>query len=143
MSTRIAKITERHHHELVLELVSACKADDLPRIRHILTRTSLITTDIEPPHYGLVRELASACNADDLPRIRHLLTTTSLEGADATEALRKSLSLPVTRCLLEHGADANYDPPWRPETDPESLDRLKLFAEFGYDVKLKGHLILQ
>jgi hypothetical protein len=143
MSMPIAIDTEPPHHKLVRELVSACNADDLPRIRHILTKTPLIAIDLDPPHHKLVRELVSACDADDLPRIRHLLTTTSLEKAHATDVLKNTYSLPVTRCLLEQGADADYKPTWRPETNHESLERLKLFAEFGYDVKLKGHLILQ
>jgi hypothetical protein len=144
MSTPIATDTEPPYYKLVRELVSACNADNLPRIRHILTKTPLFAIDLDPPHHKSKRELVSACNADDLPRIRQLLTTTSLESADATRAVRyHSLSLSVTRCLLEHGADADYSPPWQPETDHESLERLKLFAEFGYDVKLKGHLILQ
>jgi hypothetical protein len=107
------------------------------------TMSTPIDIDTEPSHHELVRELHSACKADDLARIRHLLTTTSLESADATNALRVSLSLPVTRCLLEQGAIANYRPPLWPRTKDESLERLKLFAEFGYDFGLKGHLILQ
>lgn len=86
----------------------------------------------------LRRELDSACKAGDLPRIRQLLTTTSLDRSDANGVFASSLPLSVLRCLLEHGADADFI-----EKRGLTLDVLRLLAEFDFDVKAKGHLILQ
>lgn len=88
----------------------------------------------------LRRELDSACKADDLPRIRQLLTTTSLGRSDANGVFASSLPLSVLRCLLEHGADADFI---GSKNHDLTLDVLKLLVEFGFDVKAKGHLILQ
>ena len=96
--------------------------------------------DEEQDHDELVQELKLACDEDDIPRIVHLLTTTSLDSADATDVVTKKHSIRTLQCLLEHGADATCI---RSKLRVPSLDVLKLLARFGYDVKAKGHLILQ
>jgi hypothetical protein len=93
-----------------------------------------------PPHYVLVEELQLACDEDDIPRIKRLFATTSLDSDDANKVFTPRHSIQTLQCLLEHGANANgfvssrYAP---------SLEALKILARFGYDVKGRGHLILQ
>jgi hypothetical protein len=96
----------------------------------------------EPAYHELVRELDLACDADNLPRIRQLLTTTSFKSRDITGAFDESQSVHVLRCLLEHGANADYIAS-STRLRVLTLDHLKATAEFGYDVKSKGHEILQ
>jgi hypothetical protein len=72
------------------------------------------------------RELEAACKTNDIARVRELFATRP--------------SLPLMRCLLEHGAEfASYVR----VKSPPSLDVVKLFVEFGYDVKAEGHKMLQ
>jgi hypothetical protein len=97
----------------------------------------------EPAYHELVRELHLACDADDLPRIRQLLTTTSFESRDVTGAFDASQSVYVLRCLLEHGANADAIASSSTCLHVLTLDHLKATAQFGYDVKSKGHEILQ
>jgi hypothetical protein len=87
------------------------------------------------------QELEAACRANDIARVRELFATRPLNDRDATIcSFSTSPSLPLMRCLLEHGADfARYL--W--VESPPSLDIVKLFVEFGYDVKSEGHKILQ
>jgi hypothetical protein len=85
-------------------------------------------------------ELEAACEAEDTTRIRQLLTTTILGGSDTTRAFESPFSVPVLRCLLECGANAS---PVTRRHKIQCLDQLKLLAEFGFDVRSEGHLILQ
>lgn len=96
----------------------------------------------EPAYHELVRELELACDADDLPRIRQLLTTSSFKSRGITGAFDESQSVHVLRCLLEHGANADYIAS-SSRIRILTLDHLKVTAEFRYDVKSKGHEILQ
>ena len=97
-------------------------------------------TSAHQEHHELVEDLEKACEADDIACIRRLLTATSLEGKDATSAFDEQHSVSVLRCLLENGANADSIVLHSREL---SLDRLKACAEFGFDFKSKGHLILQ
>lgn len=94
----------------------------------------------ECDHDELLQELKVACDEEDIPRIGQLLTTTPLNSADATNVVTKKHSIRTLQCLLEHGADADRV---RSKLRVPSLDVLKVLARFGYDVKAKGHLILQ
>ena len=94
----------------------------------------------EQDHDELVQELKSACDEEDIPRIAHLLTTTSFDSDDATDVVTEKHSVRTMQCLLEHGADADRI---ASSIQVPSLDVFKLLARFGYDVKAKGHLILQ
>ena len=94
----------------------------------------------ECDHDDLLQELKEACNEEDISRIGQLLTTTPLNSADATNVITEQHSVCTLQCLLEHGADANRA---RSRIGVPSLDVLKILAKFGYDVKAKGHLILQ
>lgn len=87
------------------------------------------------------REFEAACKANDIARVRELFATGRLNDNDATNcSFTTSLSLPIMRCLLKHGADiARY----LLVKSPPSLDMVKLFVEFGYDVKAEGHKMLQ
>lgn len=85
------------------------------------------------------RELGAACKANDIARVRELFATRPLNNNDATNCgLTTSPSLPLMRCLLEHGAVLA-----KLVNSPSSLDMVKLFVEFGYDVKAEGHKMLQ
>jgi hypothetical protein len=87
------------------------------------------------------RELQEACKANDIARVRELFATRPLTGLDADlYGGLTSPDLPLMRCLLEHGADIERHLLVSP---PTSLDMVKLFVEFGYDVKAEGHKMLQ
>ena len=89
----------------------------------------------------LRRTLFSAIKHDNVDRVSQLLATSSLQAGDATEALKRALtSTAVMRCLLLHGADAKaYDQ----IENVRSAEILRLLVEFGYEIKLTGHLIIQ
>ena len=101
-----------------------------------------VETKKAPAYHELVRELHLSCGTDDVPLIRQLLTTTSFKSRDVTRAFDKSQSVHVLRCLLEHGAEAEYIAS-SSDIHVLTLDQLKSTVEFGYDVKFKGHEILQ
>lgn len=103
---------------------------------------SLFSEEEETPHNHARRELVMAARAYDKPRVRQLFETTPLDADDATKYLVwASPDLPMMRFLLERGADANSF--GIRSTCRRSLDVLKLLAEFGFDVKSEGHIILQ
>lgn len=87
------------------------------------------------------RELEAACKTNDIARVSELFATRPLNNDDASHCIfRTSPSLPLMRCLLEHGAEfASYVR----VKSPPSLDVVKLFVEFGYDVEAEGHKMLQ
>jgi hypothetical protein len=95
-----------------------------------------------PAYHELVRELHLSCDTDDVPLIRRILKTTSFKSRDVTRAFDRSQSVHVLRCLLDHGADADYIAS-SSDIYVLTLDQLKTTAEFGYDVRSKGHEILQ
>jgi hypothetical protein len=99
-----------------------------------------MSTSEGPSRDELNLELEAACKAEDTTRIRQLLTTTILGSSDVTHAFEGPFSVPVLRCLLECGANANLVTRGH---KIQSLDQLKLLAEFGFDVRSEGHLILQ
>jgi len=105
---------------------------------------SAMSTQVEtkkvPVYHELVRELHLSCDTDDVPLIRQLLTTTSFKSRDVTRAFEESQSVHVLRCLLEHGADADYI---ASSSSVLTLDQLKATVEFGYNIRSKGHEILQ
>lgn len=94
------------------------------------------------PDSAAVRELRLACKANDSQRVRKLLDDGSTSAADATACLtetRENLSL--MRLLLEHGGDpaacaGTY-------YMAQSFDLIKLLVEFGYDIAINGHNVLQ
>jgi len=88
------------------------------------------------------RELETAYRVNDIIRVREEFATRLLNEGDATIcSYNTSPNLPLIRCLLEHGADfTRYLLLVLP---PPSLDTVKLFVEFGYDVKAEGHKMLQ
>ena len=89
-----------------------------------------------PPH----PDLEQACAADDVSRVRGIFAAERLDKEYATTCSRDAESLDMMRCLLEHGAEISTYTNGRP---PKSLEKVKLLAEFGYDVKAEGHKILQ
>ena len=94
------------------------------------------------PDSAAVRELRLACKANDSKRVRELLDDDSITAEIATaclEAAHPNLSL--MRLLLDHGAD----PAVCAETHymGESFDLIKLLVEFGYDMGINGHCVLQ
>ena len=89
-----------------------------------------------PPH----PELEQACAANNIPRVREIFAVESLDKDYASKYSLDVESLDMMRCLLELGADILAYTNRRP---PGSLDRVKLLVEFGYDVKVEGHKILQ
>ena len=89
-----------------------------------------------PPHPDLEQAFA----ADDVSRVREIFAAELLDKEYATTCSRDAESLDMMRCLLEHGVDISTYTNGRP---PESHEKVKLLAEFGYDVKAEGHKILQ
>ena len=85
-------------------------------------------------------ELERACKENDIARVHELFTTRALDQNDATTCTFRISDLSLMRCLLEHGADLRW---YVEKNAPPSLDMVKLFVEFGYDVKVEGHKILQ
>lgn len=89
-----------------------------------------------------VRQLTDACGANDSQRLRQLLDSGSITRADATASLDSTLAkLPLMRMLLEHGADPAACA--IPQFMKRSIDLVKLLVDFGYDIKINGHCILQ
>ena len=76
------------------------------------------------------------------PKVRRLFETTPLDADDATKYLSwASPDLAMMRFLLERGADAHsFSIRLAYHGSP---DVVKLLTEFGFDVKSKGHIILQ
>lgn len=96
--------------------------------------------------HRLRRELDDACLTGDVSRVRQLFVDGDLDASDATDTLRSSEGFPLAtiRCLLELGADVDQFVPWAAsDGEIQSLEAMELLVEFGYDVKLRGHLILQ
>jgi hypothetical protein len=89
-----------------------------------------------PSHSGLER----ACEANDIRRVREICANESLDGDYATRCILGVKSLDMMRCLLEQGAEAST---YMHRSTPKSLAVVKLCVEFGYDVKVEGHKILQ
>lgn len=85
-------------------------------------------------------ELKRACKDNDVARVHELFTTRSLDHEDATSCTYEMFNLPLMRCLLEHGADLRW---YLVKHAPPSLNVIKLFVEFGFDVEAGGHTILQ
>jgi hypothetical protein len=86
------------------------------------------------------QELKRDCEENDIPRVHELFATRPLSQKDATSCTSRITDLPLMRCLLEHGANLRR---YLEKNAPPSLDMIKLFVEFGYDVKAEGHKILQ
>ncbi|XXH00073.1 hypothetical protein Hte_006415 [Hypoxylon texense] len=85
-------------------------------------------------------DLGAACSMNDVASIERLFQTGRLSAKDAMwELCLHSNSVEVTRCLLEHGEV----PTAKDMEHARSLDQIKLFAEFGFDVKAEGHLLLE
>lgn len=85
-------------------------------------------------------DLQQACETKDIPRVRELFAVESLGNEYATKYSCGVESFDLMRCLLEHGADIET---YMCLQSPKSPDMVKLFVEFGYDVKAEGHKILQ
>lgn len=90
----------------------------------------------------LVRGLRSACTANNISRVRELLDDGSITASDATSCLDDAhQDLLLVRMLLEHGADPSGCA--RVCRISKSFDLVKLLVEFGYDISINGHCILQ
>ena len=76
------------------------------------------------------------------PKVRQLFETTPLDADDATKYLSwASPDLAMMRFLLERRADVHS---FRIRLAYHgSLDVVKPLTEFGFDIKSKGHIILQ
>lgn len=94
------------------------------------------------PASAAVHELRLACEANDSRRVRELLENDSITATDATACLESThRNLPLMRLLLEHGADPAVCAKARYMRD--SFDLIKLLVEFGYDIGMNGHFVLQ
>jgi hypothetical protein len=94
------------------------------------------------PDSAPVRELRFACKANDSLRVRELLDNSCITAEDATACLEDAHSnLSLMRLLLEHGADPAVFA--RRHYMSRSFDLVKLLVEFGYDISINGHLVLQ
>ncbi|SMR52549.1 unnamed protein product [Zymoseptoria tritici ST99CH_3D1] len=84
-------------------------------------------------------EFREALSSGDVDRIRQLYAAGRLDAEDVSEQLMQTPEDPVMlRCLLECGGDPN-DISLR---GVGSGEELRILAEFGFDIKSKGHLIL-
>lgn len=110
-----------------------------------MARTKPGYRDVRPrrePDSELVRELRSACKTDHIGRVRELLDAGSVTPTDATLCLRDALQdISLVRLLLEHGADPSGGA--RVLYMSRSFALVKLLVEFGYDISINGHCILQ
>jgi len=89
-----------------------------------------------------VDELRSACETKDSKRVRDLLDNGSITAIDATACLQETWrDLSLMRLLLEHGADPSACASKR--YIKQSFDLIKLLVEFGYDIAINGHNVLQ
>jgi hypothetical protein len=87
-------------------------------------------------------ELRLACKAENSKRVHELLGEGLITAANATACLEDTWrDLVVTRLLLEHGADPAVC--GRTHRMSQSFDLIKLLVEFGYDIKINGHCVLQ
>ena len=87
-------------------------------------------------------ELRAACQADDSRRISELLRNGTVSAADATACLGNTTrNLSSMRMLLEHGADPASVASTKYMS--RSFKLIKLLVEFGYDISVNGHCILQ
>jgi len=96
--------------------------------------------------HQLQRELHETCLTGDIARLRQLFADADFDAADAMDTMRSSEGYPIVtiRCLLELGADVAQFVPWAASDGGiQSLEAMELLVGFGYDVKAKGHLILQ
>lgn len=94
------------------------------------------------PDSAAMHELRLACKANDSNRARELLDDDSITATDATACLEGThRNLPLMRLLLEHGADPAVCAKTRYMR--ESFDLIKLLVEFGYDIGINGHYVLQ
>lgn len=89
-----------------------------------------------------LRGLRNACSANDSQRLQELLDSGTVTRADANACLEFTKDqLPLMRMLLQHGADPAVCATTR--LMKRSIDLVKLLVEFGYDIKINGHDILQ
>lgn len=94
------------------------------------------------PDSELRGELRSACKTSNIERVREMLDAGSVTAADATSCLDDAhANFSVVRMLLEHGAEPSGCA--RVCRLKESLDLVMLLVEFGYDISINGHCILQ
>lgn len=106
------------------------------------TDSSDIEEETLTPLEHAKQELAWATWAHNKSRVRELFETTPLGADDAAKYLSwASPDIVMMRFLLERGADAHSFSIRLAHRG--SLDVVKLLAEFGFDVKSKGHIILQ
>lgn len=86
-----------------------------------------------------LQELQSACKAKDTLRVSALLRENFVKATDASACLPRAWPhVEAMRLLLEHGADHNVC-----ATVWCMNGVVKLLVEFGNDIRITGHLILQ
>jgi hypothetical protein len=103
----------------------------MARIKHGIVMKRRKST----PESDVRSELRSACKADDVQRVAELVDNGSITAADATACIEETTE------NLEHGADpAACATTWYML---ESIELIKLIVEFGYDIRVNGHWILQ
>ena len=91
-------------------------------------------------HWNDNPELRAARIAGNVSKIHELFAAGLADADDATTELEDSLDDPIMlRCLLELGAYVHTVD----MTRVDSGEALKVLAEFGYDIRSQGHLILQ
>lgn len=96
----------------------------------------------EQPYSVSGKALQSACNAANTLRVRELLQGRTVSAYDVTTCLRNAWpKVEVMRLLLEHGAEPSMCATTRCMKHSSSI--IRLLVEFGYDIKINGHCILQ
>ena len=87
-----------------------------------------------------LRELRSACESNDIARVRELYTKPPYDAIVGQCIYDSTPNIALLRCVLEDGASPDS---YATKYSINSTDTLELLAEFGHDITLRGHLILQ
>lgn len=86
------------------------------------------------------RDFDEACSVNDVASVEEFFQTGLQNASDASYRLQyHENSIEVKRCLLQH----SKAPSPKEVRSARSLEEIKLFVEFGFDVKAEGHLVLE
>lgn len=99
-----------------------------------------VPTEEELSAEQALQTLRTACEANNNTLVRNLYTKPPYNRI-INECLEDSTpNVTLLRCLLEDGNSAEE---FARKEIMNSTDTLELLAEFGHDISLKGHLIIQ
>jgi hypothetical protein len=90
-------------------------------------------------------QLSEACQSGDAERVSQLFASQSLNADDATNALRDAYmdDFMLIHVLLQNGADVSVVNLRDIQGCAGANDLLRLLAEYEYDFRSEGHIVLQ